>query len=175
MTLLSNSSNNNAGAGGGGGTTGSNTNPVAAVVRGLAFQTLLAYVGNLFFVMERAAAGEQYMDLTQVLNAIINAMSDEDRMAPNLILAVVQHILEQALAEEIDDGKLKLTEAGRVQFGDRGPVSEAEIKKTKTLCLPPDQFWILQEVAKNGGQMQTAELEERYNAVWGVEEPADED
>lgn len=173
--LLNNSSNNNtnnsAGNGNGNGTGG---NPTASVLHGLLILTTqVKFFLYVFFILEFAVAGEQYITVTELLNTVVNKMEDEDTINPNVILAALQYILAEGLAEEQEDGTYKLTEVGRGQFADHGPVSEAEIKKVKGLCLPPPQFWIIKELANNGGEMEEEELKRRFNEYWGVEEAVD--
>jgi hypothetical protein len=173
MTLLANSSNNNtnnsAGDGNGTGGNDNNNNP-ASVVQGLILMTQVNFFLHLMFILEFAVAGEQFIGITEFLNAVVNKMEDEDTINPAVILAALEHILAEGLAEEQDDGTYKLTEVGRGQFGDHGPVSEAEINKVKGLCLPPPQYWLVKELANNGGEMDQGELERRFNEYWGVEE-----
>lgn len=142
-----------------------------AVCSAMVAAKMAFFINMMFLVSFSPTDEERFLTTEQLLYCIFNSMSDEDTVNMSVIMAAIEKFFTDRLAVMLPSGKIKLTQRGiaLAQSNNSHPVTEQDARRARGLCLHPHQHWILSTVANNGGRMDEAELERRFNAHFEVE------
>ena len=132
---------------------------------------LALFLKMMYLVTFLPNADEHHLTYDELFFAYYNSISNEDLINIAGILEAFNKLLSDGFAVLLPSGKIQLSALGLAQArsNNNGTVTVADARRARGLCLDPQKYFILSELAANGGTMDEAELEARFNEHFGVE------